>query len=257
MVGVGGVLVRVPERVPAAHAVLVYLGVEQRPGGLVQRRPAGLGVRAPRAQHLVLVVAVRSDTSVLDDVRGHAKLSGAGQRVEVQSPVPVLLDRGQRHAEYAVGPLEILATHVEVAGQRVKVEEVVLHPPRRVRREAVHDQSVPAQIRDVRVRVVASFLGSVRHDVGEERVGLHVIGSESVLPDQHVSVQVEYHELGRLHQVGLAPHVVQTGVDQPQSIAHVNVDAIHGHDSIGRVVRQTILFVVRVRYQIGRSVFRF
>jgi len=83
VVGVSGVLVRVPERVPAAHAVLVYLRVEQRPGGLVQRRPAGLGVRAPGAQHLVLVVAVRRDAGVLDDVRGHAKLPGTGQRMEV------------------------------------------------------------------------------------------------------------------------------------------------------------------------------
>jgi len=146
---------------------------------------------------------------------------------------------------------------VEVAGQRVKVEEVVLHPPRRVRREAVHDQPVPSQVRDVRERVVARFLGSVRQDVGEERVGLHVIGSERVLPDQRVRVQVEHHELGSLHRDGLAPHVVQTGVDQPQSIAHVHVDAEHGHDSIGHVGRQTVLFVIRVRYQIGRSVFRF
>jgi len=83
VIGVGGVFVRVPERVPAAHAILVYLGVEQRTGSLVERRPAGLGVRAPGAQHLVLVVAVRRDAGVLDDVRGHAKLPGAGQRVEV------------------------------------------------------------------------------------------------------------------------------------------------------------------------------
>jgi len=76
-----------------------------------------------------------------------------------------------------------VAANVEVSRQRVEVEEVVLHPPRRVRREAVHDQPVPAQVRDVRERVVARVLGSVRQDVGEERVWLHVIWSERVLPD--------------------------------------------------------------------------
>jgi len=150
-----------------------------------------------------------------------------------------------------------VAAHVEVAGQRVEVEEVVLHPPRRVRREAVHDQPVPAQVRYVRECVIARVLGGVRDDVGEERVGLHVVRSERVLPDQRVRVQVEHHDLGRLHRVGFAPHVVQTGVDQPQSVTRVHVDAEHGHDSIGHVVRQTILFVIRVWNQIGRSVFRF
>jgi len=257
VVGVGRVLVRVPERVPAAHAVLVDLRVEQRAGVLVQRRPAGLGVRAPGAQHLVLVVAVGRDAGVLHDVRGHAELPGAGQRVEVQRPVPVLLDRGQRHAEYAVGPLEVLAAHVEVAGQRVEVEVVVLDAPRRVGREAVHDQSVTAQVGHVRERVVARLLGRVRDDVGEERVGFHVFGFERVLPDQRVRVQVEHHEFGRLHLYGLAPHVLQTGVDQPQPVAHVHVDAEHRHDPIARVRRQTVLLVVRVRNQAGRSVFRF
>lgn len=257
VIGVGGILVRVPERVPAAHAVLVDLGVEQRAGVLVQRRTAGLGVRAPGAQHLVLVVAVRRDAGVLNDVGGHAKLPGAGQRVEVQGPVPVLLDRGQGHAEYAVGPLEVLTAHMEVTGQRVEVEEVVLDPPRRVGRETVHDQPVSAQVRYVRESVVARFLGRVSDDVGEERVGLHVVRSKRVLPDQRVRVQVEHHEFGCLHLNGLAPHVLQTGVDQPQSVAHVHVDPKHGHDPIGRVRRQTVLFVARIRYQVGRSVFRF
>jgi len=144
-----------------------------------------------------------------------------------------------------------VAANVEVAGQRVEVEEVVLHPPRCVRREAVHDQPVPAQIRYVRESVIARVLGRVRDDVGEERVGLHVIRFERVLPDQRVRVQVKHQNLGSLYRVGFAPHVVQTGVNQPQSVTRVNVDAEHGHDAIGHVVRQTILFVIRVWNQFG------
>lgn len=256
-VGVGRILVRVAERVPATDAVLVHLSVEQGAGVLVQGRPAGLGVGTSGPEHLVLVVAVRGDTGVLHDVRGHAKFPGAGQRVEVQRPVPVVPYRRQGHAEYTVGPLEVHATHVVVAGQRVEVEVMVLDPPGRVCGEAVHHQPVAAQVRDVGKRVVASLPGGVYQDVGEERVGLHVVRFKRVLPDQGVSVQVENHNLGGLQLVGRTPDVVQTGVDQPQSVTMVHVHAEYGYDAIGRVRGQAVLFVVWVRYQIGRSILRF
>lgn len=137
-VGVGRVLVRVPVRVPTANAVLVHLGVEQGAGVLVHRRTAGLGVGAPGPEHLILIVAVRRDASILDDLRGHGKLSGTGQRMEVQSSEPVVPDRWQGHAEYPVGPLEVMAAHVEITVQRVEVEIMVLHSPGRVGRQAVH-----------------------------------------------------------------------------------------------------------------------
>jgi len=211
-VRVGRVLVRVPVRVPAADPVLVHLRVEQRAGVLVQRRPAGLGVRAPGPEHFVLVVAVRRDARVLHDARGHAELPGAGQRVEVQRPEPVLLHRRQGHAEHAVGPLEVVAAHVEVAAERIEMEVMVFHPPRGVGRETVHDQPVTAQVGDVRERVVAGVSGRVRDDVGEERVGFHVVRPERVLSDQRVGVQVEYHDLRCLRLFGHAHDVIQAGV---------------------------------------------
>lgn len=70
---------------------------------------------------------------------GHTKFPGAGQRVEVQRSESVLLDRRQGHAEYAVGPLEILATHVKVTGQRIEIKVMMLNPPRGVCRETVDD----------------------------------------------------------------------------------------------------------------------
>lgn len=257
MIGIRGIFAGVPVRVPAPDAILVHLGVEQHAGVLVQRRPAGLGVRAAGPEHLVLVIAVRRDAGVLHDPGGHAKLPGAGQRVEVQRPVPVLLvDRPQGHAEYPVGPLEVVAAHVEVTGQRVEVEVMVLDAPRGVGRETVHDQPVTAQVGYVSVGVRARLLGGVGQDVGEERVGFHVVRFERVLPDQRVGVQVEHHQLRRLHLIGLAPDVVQPGVHQPQPVAHVHANPEHGHDAVRRVGRQTVLLVLGIRYQAGRSVFR-
>jgi len=234
-VRVGRILVRIPVRVPTADTVFVQLGVNQDAGVLVQRRAARLGVRAPGPEHFVLVVTLRRDAGVLHDARGHAELPGAGQRVEVQRPEPVVLHRRQGHAEYAVGPLEVVAAHVEVTGQRVEVEVMVLHPPRGVGREAVHHQPVSAQVRDVGERVVACVFGRVGDDVGEERVGFHVVRPERVLPDQRVGVQVEHHELGGLELITLAPDVAQAGVHYPQTIAHVYANTEHRHYAIGRV----------------------
>jgi len=205
------------------------LGVEQDAGVLVQRRAASLGVRASGPEHFVLVVTVGRDAGVLDNARGHAKLPSAGQRVKVQRSEPVVLDRRQGHAEYPIGPLEVLTAHVEVPGQWVKVEVMMLHSPGRIGRKTIHDQPVTTQVRYVRECVVARLRGRVRDDVGEERIGLHVVGSERVLSDQRVGFQVKYHQLRSLQLLGLAPDVVQPSVDQPQPVARVHVHTEHGH----------------------------
>lgn len=112
---------------------------------------------------------------------GHTKFPCTGQRVKVQRSETVLLDRRQGHAEYAVGPLEVMAAHVKVTGQRVEIKVMVLNPPRGVGRETIHDQPVTAKVRDVCERVVASVFGRIHDDVGEERIGRHVGGIERVL----------------------------------------------------------------------------
>jgi len=122
-----------------------------------------------------------------------------------------------------------MTAHVEVPGQRVKVEVMMLHSPGRIGRKTVHDQPITAQVGYVRECVVARLRGRVRDDVGEERIGLHVVSSERVLSDQFVSFQVKYHQLGCLQLLGLAPDVVQPSVDQPQPVARVHVNSEHGH----------------------------
>lgn len=150
-----------------------------------------------------------------------------------------------------------MATHVKVTGQRVEIKVMVLDPPRGVGRETIHDQPVTTEVRDVRERVVASVFSRVYDDVGEERIGRHVGGIERVLSNQSIGVQVEYHNFGGLQLFAGTKGVVHAGVHDPQPIARVHVDAEYRHDAVGRVRGQTVLFVIRIRYQIWRPIFWF
>lgn len=101
--------------------------------------------------------------------------------MEVDGPGAVLGGGCQSEAEQSVGPLEVDAADVVVAGQWVHVEVVVLGAEGLVALEVVDDEGVAAQVRHVRERFVALVTVHVHDDVREERVLLDERLVEQVL----------------------------------------------------------------------------
>lgn len=109
--------------------------------------------------------------------------------MEVDGPGAVLSGGCQSETEQSVGPLEVDAADVVVAGQRVHVEVVVLGAEGLVALEVVDDEGVATQVRHVRERFVALVTVHVHDDVREERV----------LLDERLVEQVLVHQLQQSH----------------------------------------------------------
>jgi len=66
---------------------------------------------------------------------GHVELVVAGQRMEVEHPLPDTAVRRQAHAENTVHPVERYAVHAVMAVQRIWVEIRMVDPARDVLQE--------------------------------------------------------------------------------------------------------------------------
>lgn len=238
-------------RVPAAHRVLVDQ-VEQHHAVFAHHTRRRVAVGAALLEVRKVMEAVLQTRFVAQDSRRHGELSVAGQRTEVQRAEAVRLDGRQCHAEDTLlAPLEVQAGHVEVTAQRIREEEAVRKTPRLVLFQRVHDQTVAELVREVGKGVVAR-LANVDHRVGDERVGVGVLGPECVAPDALVGAQIEDVDRVRANLLGGVADADGAGVEHPQAAAFVGLDAVHGVEAV-LAVADRVASPIRVRYEFGRS----
>lgn len=99
------------------------------------------------------------------------------------------------------------------------MEVMMLDQPRLVQIPRVHDDPGPAQVTQIRVRVVAVVI--LDGDVGEERVGGPLLLGYRVLAQQLVVGEIVDEQCGRGLLFGLAEDVDEAGVQDPEPVAAV------------------------------------
>jgi len=88
-----------------------------------------------------------------------------------ESSVAVRRYRRQAHPENAFfAPLEVQASDVVVARQRIRHKIAMRHSPRRILLPRVNDQAVAEFVGHVSERVIAAAFSQINRDVGDEGI---------------------------------------------------------------------------------------
>lgn len=117
------------------------------------------------------MITVLRQLLISQDPRGDRKFPVTAEGMKEERSIAIFRERWQTHSENALlTPLEIQATDIVIARQRIRHEVAVGYSPGRVLLPWINDQTVTQFVGHVSERVVATTFSQIDRDVGNEGV---------------------------------------------------------------------------------------